>query len=641
MSLSSNFGSNLASTVPTASRVPLSLSSTGKLAVGWIPTMVGSNGTTGGTAGLVPTPAAADNVKFLRGDGTWVSAPVTSVNTRTGAIMLVGTDIPTFVASGGSHAAGAVPDPGSSAGTTKFLREDATWQIPAYPVTSVNTRTGAITLVRTDIPAFVGSGASHAPGAVPDPGSTAGSTRFLCEDGTWATPAGGGGGGGYGGSGTNSIQIGASASATATESIAIGKSASCTTAESVALGASSAAAATYSIAIGHSAATTSSDDGQIAIGASATVTAGNGGIAIGKTATLHGRGVAIGDGTTGADESIVIGKGSTAGENYDVVIGYGAAANGTGAPGRIVIGRGTADNQSLNAVVIGGGASATGGQYGVAIGNGAKTQQKGAIGIGFFAVAGAKWAIQLGVSSAYRAGTFVASGIPLQPNVFNAGADYAATPWQVAGTTAVIGSNYTDFKVNTVASRSSIILPLNTIMVLDDVTVLAFAATSVTGQPSIKMTGGKRTGTTAAVLASASAGTSVNVNVVDSTGFSVGDWALAEQFVGSELTREPLGMMKVTVVPDSSHITFDRVPESLTTSTTITKLTATDNNVLASTATTGLTAPMARWTTTAMDNNGWECFVFEVGTAATGTTLNGRAFLRGLVIETAFRFTYT
>lgn len=38
--------------------------------------------------------------------------------------------VPTFVASGGSHAGGAVPDPGSTAGTTKFLREDATWQVP-------------------------------------------------------------------------------------------------------------------------------------------------------------------------------------------------------------------------------------------------------------------------------------------------------------------------------------------------------------------------------------------------------------------------------------------------------------------------------------------------------------------------------
>src|ERR1700682_538184 len=39
---------------------------------------------------------------------------------------------------------------------------------------------------------FVASGASHARGAVPDPGAVAGTTKFLREDGTWAVPAGGG-----------------------------------------------------------------------------------------------------------------------------------------------------------------------------------------------------------------------------------------------------------------------------------------------------------------------------------------------------------------------------------------------------------------------------------------------------------------
>ena len=40
-------------------------------------------------------------------------------------------DASVFVASGGSHAVGLVPDPGATAGTTKFLREDATWVVPA------------------------------------------------------------------------------------------------------------------------------------------------------------------------------------------------------------------------------------------------------------------------------------------------------------------------------------------------------------------------------------------------------------------------------------------------------------------------------------------------------------------------------
>ena len=35
-----------------------------------------------------------------------------------------------FVASGASHIGGAVPDPGVTSGTTKYLREDATWAVP-------------------------------------------------------------------------------------------------------------------------------------------------------------------------------------------------------------------------------------------------------------------------------------------------------------------------------------------------------------------------------------------------------------------------------------------------------------------------------------------------------------------------------
>jgi hypothetical protein len=40
------------------------------------------------------------------------------------------------------------------------------------------------------------SGAGHAAGIVPDPGATAGATRFLREDATWSVPAGGSGGSG-------------------------------------------------------------------------------------------------------------------------------------------------------------------------------------------------------------------------------------------------------------------------------------------------------------------------------------------------------------------------------------------------------------------------------------------------------------
>ena len=48
---------------------------------------------------------------------------------------------------------------------------------------------------KADDTVFGASGSTHSKGLVPDPGATAGSTKFLREDGTWAVPAGGGGGG--------------------------------------------------------------------------------------------------------------------------------------------------------------------------------------------------------------------------------------------------------------------------------------------------------------------------------------------------------------------------------------------------------------------------------------------------------------
>ena len=57
---------------------------------------------------------------------------------------IVPADIPVFVASGVSAATGAVPSPGTTAGTTRYLREDATWQSVTTGVSSWNSRTGAV-----------------------------------------------------------------------------------------------------------------------------------------------------------------------------------------------------------------------------------------------------------------------------------------------------------------------------------------------------------------------------------------------------------------------------------------------------------------------------------------------------------------
>jgi hypothetical protein len=89
-------------------------------------------------------------------------------NNATGAAawLLLG-PLPVFGPSGSGHSKGVVPDPGSTAGSTRFLREDATFDVP---------------------PTFGASGSGHAPGYVPDPGPDAGAVNFLREDATWAQP---------------------------------------------------------------------------------------------------------------------------------------------------------------------------------------------------------------------------------------------------------------------------------------------------------------------------------------------------------------------------------------------------------------------------------------------------------------------
>lgn len=49
---------------------------------------------------------------------------------------------------------------------------------------------GVLSATDTTYSDFVGSGSSHAHGLVPDPGATAGTTKYLREDGSWQTPPG-------------------------------------------------------------------------------------------------------------------------------------------------------------------------------------------------------------------------------------------------------------------------------------------------------------------------------------------------------------------------------------------------------------------------------------------------------------------
>lgn len=120
-----------------------------------------------------------------------VTAPVTKAIVGGGGAETLNLSVPNFVA-GPSHAAGLVPDPGAGGGTTKFLREDVSWQTAVTSVaTSAPLAGGPITTTGTiTISDFVASGVGHARGTVPDPGGVSGATKFLREDATWAVPPG-------------------------------------------------------------------------------------------------------------------------------------------------------------------------------------------------------------------------------------------------------------------------------------------------------------------------------------------------------------------------------------------------------------------------------------------------------------------
>ena len=62
-------GGNLA--LPSGYKVTLTGSNGGSNSETTVPVMVGASINSGGSAGLVPTPSSGDQIKFLRGDGTW------------------------------------------------------------------------------------------------------------------------------------------------------------------------------------------------------------------------------------------------------------------------------------------------------------------------------------------------------------------------------------------------------------------------------------------------------------------------------------------------------------------------------------------------------------------------------------------
>ncbi|KVR43366.1 hypothetical protein WK18_18165 [Burkholderia ubonensis] len=148
-----------------------------------------SANTTGFPTGQVPLYSVVTNASTATSYLDYRSYQPSATGGGAGTVTSVGLTMPSQFAVSNS------PVTGSGTLTAAWNNQSAA-QVLAGPASGAAAAPTFRALVGSDIPPFTGSGASHTTGGVPDPGSTAGSTRFLREDSTWAVPPGSGGGGG-------------------------------------------------------------------------------------------------------------------------------------------------------------------------------------------------------------------------------------------------------------------------------------------------------------------------------------------------------------------------------------------------------------------------------------------------------------
>jgi hypothetical protein len=263
--------------------------------------------------------------------------------------------LPVFVASGTSHATGVVPDPGATAGTTHFLREDATWQTPSTGITIGTTTITGGNPGRILFEGSTGAVVSDSYGLTYTTGNVTLSTgNLVVNNGNISCP------------GLASVyyseRFGAG-SACSNQSVAFGYQASVLSNHSVGIGSqvSIQVGADSSICIGDSSGTVSTNcvvigSGASTIGASSTVVGASakGGTAFGTLVNATGGGVGVGANVDATGSySCVIGTYCNSTASGGVCLGYSATANYSWS---IALGFGTTTTAS-NQLMLGTGTS--------------------------------------------------------------------------------------------------------------------------------------------------------------------------------------------------------------------------------------------------------------------------------------------
>jgi hypothetical protein len=89
-----------------------------------------------------PTSFTANTINVGTLNATTIASGVTGSAITSGTVSAA--RLPVFGPSGSTHAAGIVPDPGATAGATRFLREDGTWGVPGIANTTTTVGTTMI-----------------------------------------------------------------------------------------------------------------------------------------------------------------------------------------------------------------------------------------------------------------------------------------------------------------------------------------------------------------------------------------------------------------------------------------------------------------------------------------------------------------